>query len=62
MEVQTSRSVPQELVFPFYNHQPATIASVVLTLADSLRAPKEVEVWTSTVGPDTGLIASPPRP
>jgi outer membrane protein OmpA-like peptidoglycan-associated protein len=40
---------PQEIVFSFFNRQPALVNSVVIT-APAATAPKDIEVWTSTSG------------
>ena len=45
---------PQEIVFSFFNRQAALINAVVIT-APAAAAPKEVEVWTSTTGPNDGF-------
>jgi hypothetical protein len=43
---------PQEIVFAFYDHQPALISAVVVVLpADGSGGPKDVEVWISAEGP-----------
>jgi hypothetical protein len=43
---------PQEIVFAFYDHQPALISAVVVVLpADGSGGPKDVEVWTSAESP-----------
>ena len=49
---------PQELVFSFFAHQPALISAVVInaeTLEEKPRWAKEIEVWASMDGPDTGF-------
>lgn len=51
----TPVAFPQEIVFSFFNRQPALISSVVLT-APAASAPKDVEVWTSTTGPADGFV------
>jgi outer membrane protein OmpA-like peptidoglycan-associated protein len=45
---------PQEMVFSFFNRQPALISSLVLT-APAASAPKDVEVWTSTTSATDGF-------
>jgi hypothetical protein len=43
---------PQEMMFAFYDHQPALISAVVVVLpADGSGGPKDVEVWTSAESP-----------
>jgi outer membrane protein OmpA-like peptidoglycan-associated protein len=50
----SATAFPQEIVFSFFNRQPALISSVMIT-APAATAPKEVEVWTSTTGPADGF-------
>ena len=42
-------TLPQEIVFSFFNRQAALVNSVVIT-APAATAPKEIEVWISTSG------------
>jgi outer membrane protein OmpA-like peptidoglycan-associated protein len=47
---------PYDVVVSFYKRSAALVSSVVATLSDDASAaPKEVEVWTSTSGPDGGF-------
>jgi len=45
---------PQEIVFSFFNRQPALVNSVVIT-APAATAPKDIEIWTSTTSPGDGF-------
>ncbi len=47
-------SFPQEIVFSFFNRQPALVNSVVIT-APAASAPKDIEIWTSITGPNDGF-------
>src|SRR5215831_4984216 len=50
----SSSALPQEIVFSFFNRQPAMVGSVLIT-APAADAPKDVEVWTSTTSPGDGF-------
>jgi len=45
---------PQEIIFSFFNRQPALINSLVVTSPSAL-GPKDVEVWTSATSPTDGF-------
>jgi outer membrane protein OmpA-like peptidoglycan-associated protein len=51
----TPVAFPQEIVFSFFNRQPALISSLVIT-APATSAPKDVEVWTSTTSSTDGFV------
>lgn len=54
----SSNVFPQELVFSFFAHQPALISAVVMTAetyAPKEQWAKDVEVWASMDGVDTGF-------
>jgi hypothetical protein len=56
------RDLPLEIVFSFYKHLPALVTGVVIEMpppdssgALNGNAPKDVEIWTSMEGADTGF-------